>query len=35
MSDTRPLRGEIDTKPRDQFTAEFPEVIVDDNQSGS
>jgi hypothetical protein len=22
-------------KPRDQFTAEFPEVIVDDNQSGS
>jgi len=31
---TRPLRGEIDLKPRDQFTAEFPEVIVDDNQSG-
>jgi soluble lytic murein transglycosylase len=31
---TRPLRGEIDSKPRDQFTAEFPEVIVDDNQSG-
>jgi soluble lytic murein transglycosylase len=27
---TRPLRGELDTKPRDQFTAEFPEVVVDD-----
>ena len=27
---TRPLRGEIDEKPREQFTAEFPEVIVDD-----
>jgi len=27
---TRPLRGEIDTKPRDQFLAENPEVIVDD-----
>ena len=27
----RPLRGEIDSKPRDQFTAEFPEVIVDDD----
>jgi soluble lytic murein transglycosylase len=31
---TRPLRGEIDTKPREQFTAEFPEVTVDDNQKG-
>jgi len=30
---TRPLRGEIDSKPREQFTAEFPEVTVDDNQS--
>ncbi len=27
---SRPLRGEIDSKPREQFTAEFPEVIVDD-----
>lgn len=27
---TRPLRGEIDSKPRDQFLAENPEVIVDD-----
>ncbi len=26
---TRPLRGEIDSKPREQFTAENPEVIVD------
>lgn len=29
----RPLRGEIDSKPREQFTAEFPEVTVDDSQS--
>ena len=28
---TRPLRGEIDTKPREQFVAEFPEIAVDDN----
>lgn len=26
----RPLRGEIDTKPREEFVAEFPEVNVDD-----
>jgi soluble lytic murein transglycosylase len=26
---TRPLRGEIDSKPRDQFTAENPEILVD------
>ena len=26
---SRPLRAEIDTRPRDQFTAEFPDVIVD------
>ncbi|MBP6005012.1 MAG: transglycosylase SLT domain-containing protein [Pyrinomonadaceae bacterium] len=26
---TRPLRGEIDGKPRDQFAAEFPEVVVE------
>lgn len=31
---TRPLRGEIDGKPRDQFTAEFPEISVEDS-SGS
>jgi soluble lytic murein transglycosylase len=28
---SRPLRGEIDTRPRDEFTAEFPEVAVDDS----
>ena len=28
---TRPLRGEIDSRPREQFTAEFPDVTVDDN----
>lgn len=28
---TRPLRGEIDTKSREQFTAENPEVLLDDN----
>lgn len=27
---TRPLRGELDSKPRDQFTAENPEVVIDD-----
>ena len=27
---TKPLRGELDTKPRDQFTAENPEVVVND-----
>ncbi len=26
---TRPLRGEIDSKPSEQFTAEFPEITVD------
>lgn len=25
---TKPLRGEIDTKPRDQFAAEFPEIKI-------
>jgi soluble lytic murein transglycosylase len=29
---TKPLRGEIDSKPREQFTAEFPEITVDDNR---
>ncbi len=28
---TKPLRGEIDTKPRNQFIAENPEVTVDDS----
>ncbi len=28
---TKPLRGEIDTKTREQLTAEFPELVVDDN----
>lgn len=27
---TRPLRGEIDTRPRDEFVAEFPDIAVDD-----
>jgi soluble lytic murein transglycosylase len=27
---TRPLRGEIDSKPREQFSAEFPEIVLDD-----
>ncbi|HEY0458021.1 MAG TPA: transglycosylase SLT domain-containing protein [Pyrinomonadaceae bacterium] len=30
---TRPLRADIDSKPRAQFTAEFPEIAIDDNQS--
>lgn len=30
---TRPLRGELETKPRDQFTAENPEVVIDDEGS--
>lgn len=28
---SKPLRGEIDSKPREQFTAEFPEVVLDEN----
>lgn len=31
---TRPLRGEIDSKPRDQFAAENPEVNLDDKPAG-
>lgn len=31
---TRALRAEIDSKPREQFSAEFPEVILDENRSG-
>lgn len=30
---TRPLRGEIDTKPRDQFLAENPDIKLDDPPS--
>ncbi|MEO7538915.1 MAG: hypothetical protein ABIV21_02730, partial [Pyrinomonadaceae bacterium] len=30
----RPLRGEIDTRPRGEFTAEFPDVIVEDEPEG-
>ena len=30
---TRPLRGELDSKPREQFTAENPEVVIDDDGS--
>ena len=26
---TRPLRGEIDSKPREQLSAEFPELVLD------
>jgi soluble lytic murein transglycosylase len=28
---SKPLRGEIDSKPREQFTAEFPDISVDEN----
>lgn len=28
---TRPLRGEIDSKPRDQFVAEYPEIVLDES----
>jgi len=31
---TKPLRGEIDSKPRDQFAAEYPEIVLDES-SGS
>lgn len=27
---TKPLRGEIDSKPREQFAQEFPEIALDD-----
>ncbi len=27
---TKPLRGEIDSKPREQFAQEFPEVVLDE-----
>ncbi len=28
---SRPLRGEIDSKPHEQFAQEFPEIILDGN----
>ncbi len=31
---TKALRGEIDSKPREQFAAEFPEIILDGSRSG-
>ncbi len=31
---TKALRGEIDSKPREQFAAEFPEIILDSNRNG-
>jgi soluble lytic murein transglycosylase len=29
---SRALRGEIDTKPREQFAAEFPEIVLDEKR---
>lgn len=31
---SKPLRGEIDSKPREQFAAEFPEIVLDENPNG-
>ena len=31
---TRPLRGEIDSKPREQFAKEFPEIVLDESRNG-
>jgi soluble lytic murein transglycosylase len=31
---SRPLRGEIDSKPTDQFTAENPDIVLDDSRNG-
>lgn len=28
----RPLRGEIDTRPREEFVAEFPDIAIDENR---
>ncbi|CAN5406952.1 hypothetical protein BH10ACI1_BH10ACI1_04550 [soil metagenome] len=30
---TRPLRGEIDTKSREEFTAQFPEITLDESRN--
>src|SRR5204862_2355111 len=29
---TRPLRSEIDSKPREEFTSEFPEIVIVNGQ---
>lgn len=29
---TKPVRGEIDSKPRDQFAAEYPEIVLDESR---
>ncbi len=29
----KPLRGEIDTKPREQFAQQFPEIVLDEKQN--
>jgi soluble lytic murein transglycosylase len=31
---TRPIRAEIDSKPRDQFAAENPEIVLDEKSEG-
>lgn len=31
---TRALRGEIDSKPREQFAQEFPEIVLDESRNG-
>jgi soluble lytic murein transglycosylase len=31
---SRPLRGEIDSKTREQFAREFPDIVLDDGKSG-
>ena len=30
---TRPLRGEIDSKTREEFTAQFPEIMLDESRN--
>ncbi|HMS39291.1 MAG TPA: transglycosylase SLT domain-containing protein [Pyrinomonadaceae bacterium] len=30
---SKPLRGEIDEKPREEFNAQFPEIILDESRS--
>jgi len=29
----KPVRGEIDAKPREQFAQEFPEIVIDENKA--
>lgn len=31
---SNPLRGQIDSKPREQFAQEFPEIVLDDKPTG-